>query len=60
MAEYRLYFLNEAGSIRAAVDLECKDDGEAIRHAETHRDGRAKELWRGPRKVTWLPARPVD
>ena len=57
MAEYRLYFLAEAGHIRGAVDLECNDDGEAIRRAEGHSDGRAKELWRGPHRVTTLPAR---
>jgi hypothetical protein len=44
--EYRLYFLDDLGHIRRAVDLECDGDAAAIQAVEKHRDGMAMELWR--------------
>lgn len=44
--DYRLYFLDAQGRLRARVDLECEDDGDAMRVAEARADGRAMELWR--------------
>jgi hypothetical protein len=44
--DYRLYFLDAHLHVRERIDLECDDDDEAIRVAETHADGRDMELWR--------------
>jgi hypothetical protein len=46
LPHYRLYFLDGAGHIRHAVDLECEGDEQAIAEVERHRDGRTMELWR--------------
>jgi len=43
---YRLYYLDAAGHIVDATDLECEDDEQAVREVERRRDGRAMELWR--------------
>jgi hypothetical protein len=51
VADYRLYFLDEAGRIQQGVDLECATDEEAIEVAEQHRDGHDLELWSGARVV---------
>lgn len=46
MAHYRLYFLDPAGHIADAADLDCDDDQHAAREVELRHDGRAMELWR--------------
>jgi len=56
MAGYRLYFMDRAGHIRDAVDLECVDDDDAIRTAGGRADGRSMELWRRTRQVMVFPA----
>jgi hypothetical protein len=56
VAHYRLYFLDPAGHIGKAVELDCEDDAQAIRGVEPHRDGRAMELWQTDRLVKTYPA----
>lgn len=56
MPYYRLYYLNNAGSIRRAVELPCQNDDEAITQAGRHRDGQAMELWDRDRVVKTFPA----
>jgi len=56
MAGYRLYFMDRAGHIRDAVDLECIDDEDAIRKVADHADGHSMELWRRARRVMEFPA----
>ncbi len=51
MHGYRLYFFNRDDHIRDAVELMCADDEEALGVVDTHRDGRAMELWCGARLV---------
>jgi len=51
MPSYRLYFLDAEGHIRRRLDLECRDDDEAIEQASAHDIGRGIELWCGARRV---------
>lgn len=51
MADYRLYFLDEANHIRGAVEFTCRDDDEATAQARSRADGRAMELWSRERFV---------
>jgi hypothetical protein len=60
MAHYRLYFLNLAGGIAAALDIQRESDESAIFAAESHSDRRPKELWEGARRVAYIPTRPLD
>lgn len=55
MPDYRLYFLNLAGGIDRALDIQCQSDEEAVAFAEAHEDRRAKELWQGARYVALIP-----
>ena len=48
---YRLYFMDLAGHIRHALDLQCEDDAQAAREVEKHRNGQAMELWQASRLV---------
>ena len=57
MSYYRLYYLNQHGHIRQAVDWECDGDGSALTMAEQRADGRAMELWSGDRRVAEFAAR---
>ena len=57
MSYYRLYYLNQHGHIRHAVDWECADDPSALSIVGKHVDGRAMELWSGERRVAAFPAR---
>ena len=57
MPDYRLYFLDPDGKISHALELQCRDDEDAVRHAETHIDGRAMELWSLKRRVKEFDAR---
>ena len=51
MPQYRLYFLDAAGHINRRVELDCRDDDEAIERANKHEIGYGMELWRGARRV---------
>lgn len=57
MSYYRLYYLNQLGHIRQAVDWECDGDRSALAMAEQRADGRAMELWSGDRRVAEFAAR---
>jgi hypothetical protein len=55
VVNYRLYFMNRAGHVVHAVDLEADADDQAIQSARGHDDGRLMELWRGDDRVlTWI------
>ena len=56
MPHYRLYFLDAKGHLNDGLDLDCRDDNEAIAHAKTHEVGYGIDLWHGPRRVTVLRA----
>ena len=51
MSEYKLYFLDDAGHIARAMDLECRDDRDAIAAAHAHPGEHGAELWQSARKV---------
>ena len=51
MADYRLYFLDEANHIRGVAEFECDDDAAATARAKTIPDGRRMELWSRDRLV---------
>lgn len=51
MQDYRLYYLDEAGHIRRAVEFTCPGDQEALDHALAQADGRSMELWSRERFV---------
>lgn len=54
MTYYRLYFL--AGQhVVNAEGLEAMDDGDAWKQAEAHRNRYSVELWKGDRKIAFLP-----
>lgn len=55
MADYRLYFTDEHGHIRRALEFVCDDDAEAIQRAEQHVDSLDMELWQRDRVVAKLP-----
>ncbi len=59
MPHYRIYFLNDKGRIRHAVDIECPTDDDALRVVQERKDGRAMELWEGARKVAEI-SKPAD
>ena len=51
MPQYRLYFLDALGHIKRRVELDCRDDCEAIAHTNKHPIGDGIDLWCGPRRV---------
>ncbi|HEY2050967.1 MAG TPA: hypothetical protein VGH03_16635 [Caulobacteraceae bacterium] len=53
--DFRLYFLNQRDHIVEARNLECVDDEAAVEAVESHRDGRAMELWRRDRRIRIFP-----
>ncbi len=53
--DYRLYFF-EGRHIVHVVELDCKDDADAVRLVAEHVDGRAMELWQRGRLVKEFPA----
>jgi hypothetical protein len=57
MRYYRLYFLNSAGRIQQALDMECVDDDAAIEEASPKADGRDMELWNRDRIVHRFPGK---
>jgi hypothetical protein len=59
VADYRLYFLDNAAHIRHALDLDFESDERAIAVvAQDYSDGQAMELWQRDRKVKNFPAIP--
>jgi hypothetical protein len=58
MAEYRVYALNQDGSIRHSSELYAGDDNEAVHLARLRPEKFAMEVWCGARKVALVP-RPV-
>jgi len=58
LREYRLYFLDSAyvgQLISNSLEFEAGSDGAAVELAETIREGRPAELWRGTRKLKVWP-----
>jgi hypothetical protein len=55
MPDYKLYFLDEDGRIRRALDLECRDDEQALSVVREHVSDQAMELWCGRRLVRGFP-----
>ena len=51
MPHYRLYFFSADGHIKRRVDLDCRDDEEAIGEAAKHEVGDGIELWCDTRRV---------
>ena len=51
MPDYRLYFFDANRHIRKRLDVECRDDDEAIERASTYDIGHGIELWCGSRRV---------
>jgi hypothetical protein len=58
MTHYKLYFLDDHGYVRSALDLQCEDDIQAIATAEAQRNAGAMELRQSGRCVrSFLGAR---
>lgn len=55
MPHYRLYFLNGRSQILKAMDLECRDDEEALTTIAEHRRKHHLELWQGRRLIGRFP-----
>lgn len=53
MPHYRVYSLDEGGHIRAALDLTCENDDEAL--ARTSAIVEAIEIWQAKRLVARRP-----
>ena len=54
MVHYRLYLLDRRGHFRAAMDLECEADDEAVDAARRQLPEGRLELWQGHRRVATL------
>lgn len=59
MKGYRLYFLDHAGHIRHALELECESDDGAVDQAAERADGSAMELWQRDRVIRKFEALPA-
>jgi hypothetical protein len=56
MPYYRIYRLGEGDHIAAPPDIvDCADDQEAIGKASQAANGKAVELWEGPRFIVRFP-----
>ncbi|MBV8766053.1 MAG: hypothetical protein JOZ66_14170 [Hyphomicrobiales bacterium] len=54
MTLYQMYFVDETNRIALGEDMECTDDGAALRSARAalrHRDYPAVEVWHQAKKV---------
>jgi len=60
MTIYYLYFVGPTGRFAAREHFEAPDDAGAIAAAERRGDGRAMELWEGPRRVRTFPRKSAD
>jgi len=58
MTIYYLYFVAPNGRFAARENIEAPDDDSAIALASRWSDGRAMELWDGPRRVHVFPSKP--
>ena len=58
MQTYYLYFVGPKGRIAERHNIDAPDDCTAIALADRQNDGRAMELWLGPRQVQTFGARP--
>jgi len=56
MQSYRLFFRSTSGNIRHRIDFASATDSQAYAVAQTHRDGRAMELWSDTRLLAGFPA----
>jgi hypothetical protein len=55
MPEYRFFSIKRSGHIEGpAIVHECAGDGDAIKEAKKHLDGKDIEIWQGPRVVAYL------
>ena len=54
MPSYRLYFLDANGHVRRRVDIECRDDDEAIEEARNRHVDHDIDLWCDSRRVKVL------
>jgi hypothetical protein len=54
VASYRLYGLDGVSKVASAEWIEADDDHAAIEAAQERFDGRACEIWQGPRLVARL------
>jgi hypothetical protein len=55
MADYRYCFLEQDGSIRGGINVECEDDGHALAGATKVKHHNGMEVWQGDRRVWRLP-----
>jgi hypothetical protein len=56
MAHYRLYFMNEDGSIASGINLDCKREADLDKAVEERANWRPMEVWQGDRRVRSYPA----
>jgi hypothetical protein len=54
----RTYLFGADGHIRHRIELDVKDDAEAMTAAEEHPWHARRELWEGPRLIKELPPDP--
>jgi hypothetical protein len=54
MLGYRVFFVGRDGHISSAVEVECKDDAEALAAATRLAEGLHVELWQGKRRIAAL------
>jgi hypothetical protein len=55
MPHYRFYSIKKNGHVAGpAIDLDCPDDGEALKEARQQVNGLDIEIWQGPRVVAYL------
>lgn len=57
MADYRAYFVGDAGHFIGFEPMICRDDAEAIKNARRLIGGYDIELWTGERHVVTLKAK---
>lgn len=55
MVPFRVYFLNAWDHIRAATDLECQSEDEAVAQAAKLAQTQPLELWLGGRRISRYP-----
>ena len=51
VTHYRLYFFDARDHIGRALDIECRNDDEAIASVREHAHPFAIELWQGARRI---------
>ncbi len=53
--DYRVYFLDDDNHIRGVAEVTAETDEAALEEAQEYREGRALELWTGPRFAAKIP-----